>query len=166
MAATVSDPREFFLHELGEMLFTEQKLADEVLPQLSKEVQNPQLRQGIDAHLQQTRDHARNIERAFELMGEQAKPQQSPALQGLKQSHDQMAQNIQRNELRDFFDAEAAAKTEHLEIAAYKGLIAMAQQMGQSEVQQLLQTNCTQEEQTLQRLDDMSQQLCQEAVRA
>jgi ferritin-like metal-binding protein YciE len=165
MAATkVQNPRELFLHELGEMLFTERALAEEVLPQLSKEVQNPQLRQGLEQHRQQTQEHARNVARAFELLGEQPQAKPNPALRGLQQAHDQMAPNIGRQELRDLFDAGAAAKTEHLEIAAYKDLIAMAQQIGTSEVQQLLQTNCTQEEQNLQRLEMSSRHMAQQVA--
>jgi ferritin-like metal-binding protein YciE len=161
-ATQVTDSRELFLLQLSEMLFTERAQADQVLPQLSQEVQNPQLREGIDAHRRQTQEHARNLERAFELLGEQPQTQPNPALQGLKQSHDQVAPSIGSQELRDLFDAEAAAKTEHLEIASYKGMIMMAQQMGQPQVEQLLQTNCRQEEQSLQQLESMAEQLCQQ----
>jgi ferritin-like metal-binding protein YciE len=162
MATQVTDPRELFLLQLSEMLDVERRMADQVLPQLSQEVANPQLQQGIDAHRQQTEQHASNLERAFQLLG--AQPQQNPsnALQGLQQDHDQLVQGIQGAELRDLFDCESQAKTEHLEIASYKGLIKQAQRMGQPEVQQLLQTNCTQEEQTLQQLEQVSQQITQQ----
>jgi ferritin-like metal-binding protein YciE len=163
MAATqVTDPRELFMLELSEMLYTERTLADEVLPQLSQEVQNPQLREGIEMHRRQTQQHAGNLERIFQLLGQQPQPQPSPALQGLRQDHDQGAQAIQTQELCDIFDCEAAAKTEHLEIASYRGMIQQAQRMGQPEVQQLLQENCSQEEQALQQLEQMSQQLTQQ----
>jgi ferritin-like metal-binding protein YciE len=159
MATQITDPRELFLLELGEMLSTERILADQVLPQIRDEVQNAQLRQGIEMHQQQSREHAQNIERAFQILGEQPRTQDNPALQGLRQSHDQMIQGIRSDQLRDLFDAGAIAKTEHLEIAAYHALIAQAQQMGQPEVQQLLETNCSQDQQTLQRVEQMSQQM-------
>jgi ferritin-like metal-binding protein YciE len=148
------------------MLYVERTLADEVLPQLRQEVENDQLRQGIEAHLDQTRQHATNIERAFEMLGRPTEAQRSPALEGLKQAHDEVAPQIGAPALRDIFDAEAAAKTEHLEIAAYKGMITMADQMGMGELRDLLQQNCRQEEQTLQELESMTSTLSQAVARA
>jgi ferritin-like metal-binding protein YciE len=159
MSSQLVDPQALFLHQLGEMLYVERTLADQILPQLGNEVHDEQLRGGIEQHRQQTQDHASNIERAFEALGQQPQTYPSPALEGLKQSHDQTAGTIGSDQLLDLFDAEAAAKTEHLEIASYKGLIMMAKQMGQNDVADLLQANCRQEEQTLQQLEQMSQQI-------
>jgi ferritin-like metal-binding protein YciE len=166
MQTQVSRPEDLMAHQLAEMLYVERTLAEEVLPGLREEVQNDQLRQGIDAHLEQTRAHARNIERAFEMLGQPAEAQRSPALEGLKQAHDEVAPQIGAPALRDVFDAEAAAKTEHLEIAAYKGMITMAEQMGMGELRDLLQQNCRQEEQTLQELESMTSTLSQAVARA
>jgi ferritin-like metal-binding protein YciE len=159
MAATLSNPQDLFLHELGEMLYVERKMADELLPMLSQEVQDTQLRRGIEAHQRQTQQHAKNLEKAFQVLGQEPQQQQTPALDGLKQSHDQLAPNIQVPQLRDLVDAEAAAKTEHLEIAAYKGLINMAERMGQEQVRKLLDTNCQQEERRLRELEASSEKL-------
>ncbi|MEY2534701.1 MAG: hypothetical protein QOF29_2611 [bacterium] len=166
MAATLSQPQDLMAHQLGEMLYVERALAEEVLPQLRQEVGDQQLRKGIDAHLEQTREHARNLEKAFDLLGLPAQEQRSPALEGLKEAHDQMASQISGPALLDVFDAEAAAKTEHLEIASYKGLMTMAEQMGMTEVRDLLATNCRQEEQTLQELEGMTTTLTQQLGRA
>jgi ferritin-like metal-binding protein YciE len=164
MSTQIQNPRQFFLQELGEMLYVEQTLARDVLPQLCNEVKDDRLRQGMEAHLQQTQQHASNLERCFQVLGEQPQAQESPALQGLKQAHDQRAPMIQADQLRDFFDCEAAAKTEHLEVAAYRGLISMASQIGDSEVQQLLEQNCRQDEQAMQQLENMGQQLSRSSM--
>jgi ferritin-like metal-binding protein YciE len=164
--AKLKDAEALFLHQLQEMLYVERTLADEVLPKLKKEVRDERLRDGIQAHVEQTKEQARNVEKAFELLGQPAEQQPSPALDGLEKAHDQLVSDIADTGLRDFFDAEAAAKTEHLEIASYRGLITMAEQMGQTEVRDLLATNCKQEEQTLAQLEDVSEKLSRELVHA
>ena len=40
----ITNPRELFLHELGDILYVEQKLADEVLPKLISEVSDDEFR--------------------------------------------------------------------------------------------------------------------------
>jgi ferritin-like metal-binding protein YciE len=164
--ANISNPQEMFLHDLREMLYVERQLADQVLPEIGKEVKGRELRNGIDAHRKQSKQHASNLERAFDILGTQAKTEPSHALNGLKRDHDQLSSNIQMEQLRDLFDAEAMAKSEHLEIAAYRGLIMMAQQMGQSEIQQLLEENCRQDEEQLQRLEQMCQKMGQQIGQA
>ena len=59
--------------------------------------------------------------------------------------------------------AEWHSKIEQLEIACYRGLIKVAEQMGQNQVVQLLEQNLHQEEQTAQKLEQLMMQLVQEA---
>ncbi len=55
-----------------------------------------------------------------------------------------------------------AIETEHLEIAAYTGLVEKAQAMGMTEAAQLLQQNLRQEENMLQQLTQIGQKLTQQ----
>jgi ferritin-like metal-binding protein YciE len=155
----INSPQDMLLHDMREMLYVEQTLADQVLPQIAQEAQARQLCDGIEQHQRQTQDHVRNLERCFELMGAESRPEPSHAMDGMKQDHDQLVSNIQRQELRDLFDAESVAKTEHMEIAAYNAMIMMAQQMGQDEVHQLLRQNCDQDRQSLEQIERMAQQM-------
>jgi ferritin-like metal-binding protein YciE len=164
--APVADPQSLFNVQLAEMLYVERKLGDEILPALSNEVENGELKKGIEAHAQQSKEHAQSLERAFEILGAESKPQPSHALDGLRKDHDEVAKNIKMNQLRDVFDGESVAKSEHLEIAAYRGMIKMAKQMGQNEVRQILEQNCKQDEEMLKRLEGMSQQLNRELAGA
>lgn len=166
MQANLNNPQELFQHNLSEMLYVERKLADQVLPQISQEVRDGKMREGVEMHRQQTQQHVRNIEQAFQALGTEPKPETNYALDGLKQDHDQLAPNIQMEPLRDLFDAQALAKTESYEVASYHGLIMMAQQMGRSDVQQLLETNCRQDEEALTRAEQMAQQIGQQMGQA
>jgi ferritin-like metal-binding protein YciE len=164
--ATISEPRQLLVNELKAMLYVEQKQADEVLPELDKEISNSEFKQSVRHHLEETKQHVANVERAFELLGEEAKPDKSHAIDGLVAQHDKVVKNIESNQVRDVFNAGAAAKTEHLEISAYESLITTAESLGEQEIVSLLAENLTQEKDALNEVNSVSQQLASAATTA
>ena len=162
--AKISGPRDLFVTELQSMLYVEQKLADEVLPELSQEIRNNDFKEDVKEHLEETRRHVANIERAFELPGEQPKADKSHAIDGLVAQHDKVFKNIEPDELRDVFNAGAAAKTEHLEIAAYESMITTAESLGEDEIVHLLEENLDEEKQALKKVEKASEQIAKESV--
>src|ERR671926_449614 len=109
--ATIAQPRDLFVNELKAMLYVEQKLAEEVLPELAKEVSDSDFKESLREHTEETKLHVENVERVFELLGEEPKPDKSHAIDGLVAQHDKVAKNIEVPQLRDCFDAGAEAKT-------------------------------------------------------
>ena len=65
MPLTVSNPRDLLLLELGDILFVERMLSFEVLPELLKQVNDPELAGALAEHLEQTKRHVANVEQAF-----------------------------------------------------------------------------------------------------
>ena len=162
--ATISEPRELLVNELKAMLYVEQKQAEEVLPQLNREITNTEFKQSVAEHLEETKQHVANLERAFQVLGEEAKPDKSHAVDGLVAQHDKVFKNIGADELRDIFNAGAAAKTEHLEIAAYESMITNAESLGENEIVNLLQQNLGNEKEALQDVKKVSEQLASETA--
>ena len=159
--ATIAQPRDLFVNELKAMLYVEQKLADDVLPELAKEVSDSDFKESLREHTEETKRHVANVERIFELLGEEPKPDKSHAVDGLVAQHDKVAKNIEVPQLRDVFDAGAAAKTEYLEIAAYESLITTAEALGETEIVSLLEENLDEEKQALQQAKKAGEQLTQ-----
>lgn len=162
--ATISEPRDLLVNELKAMLYVERKLADEVLPELGDQISNGKFEQSIRHHLEETKQHAANLERAFELLGEEARPDKSHAIDGLVAQHDKVVKNIDSDQVRDLFNAGAAAKTEHLEISAYEGMIMTAGSLGEDELVTLLEENLDQEKDALKTVTKISQQLAQQGL--
>ena len=157
--ATITEPRQLFLNELKAMLYVEQKLAEQVLPELGKEIKNSDFKQSVRHHLEETKQHVANLERAFELLGEEAKPDKSHAIDGLVAQHDKVVKRIESDQLRDVFDAGAAAKTEHLEIAAYENMITAAEALQEREIVDLLKQNLEEEKEALEKVEQVSEQI-------
>ena len=153
MGDQLAEPRDLFLKELAELLYVERALADEVLPKLHEQVENKHFREGIEEHLEQTREHVANLERLFELMGEPPRTDAVPAFDGLKGQQEESASKLGSGLLRDLFNAGVAAHTEHYEISAYHGLLTLASILGEPDAVHLLEENLHDEEETLEKVE-------------
>jgi ferritin-like metal-binding protein YciE len=144
----ITTPRELFLHELGDILYVEQQLADEALPKLISEVQDPEFRDALERHLKETRSHVDNVERVFELLDEEPSAEKCVGFEGLKAEHEKLVEETS-SDLIDSVDLGAAARTENYEIAAYEGLRRMAKAMGEEKAVDLLDKNLKEEKEAL-----------------
>jgi ferritin-like metal-binding protein YciE len=96
--------------------------------------------------LEQTRQHVKNVEQAFEKLGEKPTAEKCPGIEGIKQEHDDfVAKESPSQGVLDSFLTGAGSRTEHYEIAAYEGLVTAAEAMGETEIVELLTENLEQE---------------------
>ncbi len=161
----MSDPRELFLHELGDVLYVERTLV-RTLPKLQEEASDEELTLGFEEHLDETRRHVKNVEQAFEQLGEKPSAEKCPGIDGIKQEHDDfVTKESPSQDVLDSFLTGAGARTEHYEIAAYEGLVTMAEAMGETEVVQLLSENLEQEKQALEKLKTIGKRLAKEGAK-
>ena len=162
MSTAMSDPRELFLHELGDVLYAERTLV-KTLPKLQEEASDDELALGFEEHLGETRQHVKNLESAFEKLGETAKAEKCPGIDGIKQEHDEfVSKESPSQDVLDSFLTGAGARTEHYEIAAYESLLTMAEAMGEVEIVDLLTENLEQERTALEKLKSVGKRLAQE----
>lgn len=162
----MSDPRELFLHELGDVLYAERTLV-KALPQLQEEASDEELATGFADHLEETRQHVKNVEKAFEALGQPAKAEKCPGIEGIKKEHDEFVANESPSqEVLDAFLTGAGARTEHYEIAAYEGLVTMANAMGEDEVAGLLSENLEQEKAALRKMQTIGKRLAEVGAQA
>jgi ferritin-like metal-binding protein YciE len=155
----LSDPRELFLHELGDVLYAERTLT-KVLPALRQETTDGELQEGLEDHLRETRRHVENVEAVFAELGEKAKAEKCPGIDGLRREHDEFMQSEDPSpEICDMFNTGAAARTEHYEIAAYTGLVTTARALGETKAADLLERNLRDEERMLQRVERIAERL-------
>ena len=156
--AEITTPRDLFLHELGDILYVEQQLAEEVLPMLINEVQLDEFRKALEQHLDQTRGHITNLEQVFDLMGEQPKAEKCVGFEGLKKEHEELVGKVSEG-LREGVHSGAVARTEHYEIAAYSGLIEKARALDEQDAVTLFEENLKQEREALRNAESIEKTL-------
>lgn len=160
----ITTPRDLFLHELGDILYVERELAGKTLPKLIGEVSDDEFKSGLEMHLEQTRGHVDNVEKVFELLGEEPQVETCIGFEGLKKEHDQLVEESSSS-LIDIVDVGAAARTENYEIAAYEGLRRMAKAMGEDEAVGLLDENLKEEKETLREVEKIATRLSNETAK-
>jgi len=161
----ITTPRDLFLHELGDIMYVEQKLSTEVLPKLVSEVTDDELRDALEQHLEQTKRHLTNVEKVFEELGESPQAEQCIGFEGLKAEHDKL-RSESSPDLVDSIDLGAAARTECYEIAAYEGLRRMAKAMGEDRAVDLLDRNLEEEKDALKTVEKIATRVSKESAKA
>ena len=154
----LTTPRDLFLHELGDILYVERKLTEEVLPKLIEEVGSAEFRKGLERHLEQTKGHVTNLEQVFDMLGEEPKAEKCVGFEGLKKEHEELVGEADAA-LIDLIDTGAAARTEHYEIAAYSGLMEMARSLGETDAVSLLEENLKEEKEALREVESVTKPL-------
>jgi ferritin-like metal-binding protein YciE len=165
MAETIDSTRGLFVHQLKQLLWTERKLSDEVLPELREHVESDRLKADVAHHLEETRGHVRNLERVFEMLDVKPQAEESEALKGLRREHDGGMKLLSGpGPLADLFHAASIAKSEHAEIAAYEGMIEIAERLREDEIANLLRENLEQEQGALRKAEQGMRKLLEEGI--
>ena len=161
----ITTPRDLFLHKLGDVLYVEEHLEQDVLPKLMEEATDEQLRKGLEKHLRETRSHVENLEAAFEKLGEEPTSEECIAFEGLRKEHEQIVGETSP-ELLDLVVIMSAAATEHYEIASYENLITMARSLGERDVIELFEKNLKGDKETARQLERLAKELSKEQAKA
>jgi ferritin-like metal-binding protein YciE len=163
--ATMTAPRELFMHELQDVYYAEQQLVKR-LPKMVDEAADSELSGGLQKHLEETKQHVVNLERVFSEMGQKPKGTRCPGIEGIAEEHDLFMRETQPSpEVTDMFLTGAAARVEHYEIAAYNGLITMAKGLGETKAADLLKQNLTQEQRALEAVEAVGQRMASDVKR-
>ena len=132
-AAASSKLQEFFLEQLQDIYWAEQKLV-KTLPKMAEAAHSKELRQAFDHHLRETENHVSRLERVFSSIGEKAKPKKCLAMAGIvDEGADIIDQTDDNTAQRDVGLIFAGQKAEHYEIATYGGLVQLAKTLGYEE---------------------------------
>ena len=152
-----------FIYEINTMYDAENRFL-EAQQMMWQCCQNNKLKTVIEPHIQETEQHIKNLEQVLNILGEKPQRITCDLAVGLISEGQRFALLAADNpKIIDLGLAEWHSKIEQLEIACYRGLIKVAEQMGQNQVVQLLEQNLHQEEQTAQKLEQLMMQLVQEA---
>lgn len=159
----ISNTQELFVHELCELYDAEHRFI-EGQQETIEHATDEGLSNTLLDHLDQTRQHAANIEQVFSELGQEARRQPNEVARGLVTEAQEGIQEAQSNALCDVVIDAAVIKVEHFEMGSYRNLVTGAQLMGQNEVQRLLSENMQDEEQTAQIAERSAEDLLAKAM--
>lgn len=166
MAELLTNPRELLAARLRQMLWIELQLAEHVLPELREQAHAPDLQWAFERHLLETEGHVAAVREILHELQVPADPEESPAFEGLVDEHEQLVKQVAEDGhlLGDLAHAQAAAATEHLEMAAYQSCASLAEALGEEPVAIRLRELMEQEELALEQVERATAKLLAEKV--
>ncbi|GAB3326985.1 ferritin-like domain-containing protein [Larkinella ripae] len=142
---------EFMEHTIQDLYSAETQALD-AMPQLIQRVQSDQLRQAMEVHQRETEQHVQRLEVIAQQMGIEPDGETCLAMQGLIDEAQDLLEQLEDGQLADAAIIGAAQKMEHYEIASYGTARTLAQQAGQTQIADLLQTTLKEEKATDEKL--------------
>jgi ferritin-like metal-binding protein YciE len=135
--ASVASLREHLVDELHDLLSAENQLI-EALPEMQQNASQRELKAAFKSHLAETRGHARRVEQALKILGEDPSEKTCEAMEGLLEEGQELIEGSDGGALRDAMMITAAQKVEHYEIATYGTVRTYAQILGENAVARLM----------------------------
>src|SRR4051794_22988047 len=121
--------QDLYKDELKDLYNAENQIL-KALPRMAKKASSQDLKQALELHEEETREHVQRLEQVFKLMGEKAKGKPCKAMKGILEEGKEMMQEDMEPEVMDAALIASAQRVEHYEIAGYGTLRTFAQLLG------------------------------------
>jgi len=145
-------------------IYSAEKQLVEALPEVAQAVDNEELEEAINHHLEQTKKHVTRLEKVMERLGiSKTNMPTCVAMQGLIQEGKKIIGEFTRGPVRDSALIIGAQKIEHYEIASYGSLCELADVLEDDRTHDLLGRTLDEEEETDQMLSEIAQTVNDEA---
>jgi ferritin-like metal-binding protein YciE len=135
---------DLMVHELQDLRSAEEQLV-EALPKMAAAANSAQLKKAFNDHLKQTKTHLTRAEKALEHLGKGPGNMKCKGMEGLVKEGDEAIKDVTDPETLDAALIGAAQRVEHYEIAGYGTARAHAEELGLTEIADLLQLTLDEE---------------------
>ncbi|MDB5508287.1 MAG: hypothetical protein JWL93_756 [Hyphomicrobiales bacterium] len=147
---------DLFVHQLQDVYYAENQIT-KALPTMISKATDPQLKQGFELHLAETKNQIKRLERVFEMHGHKPKGVTCPAIDGIIAEANEVAGDVADKEVLDAALIASAQAVEHYEITRYGTLVAWAKQLGRNDCASVLQETLDEEKATDHKLTAMAE---------
>ena len=147
-------------------IYSAEKQITRALPKMAKAAKSPELKEAFESHLEETKGQIERLDEIFETLGKKATGKTCHGMQGLVEEGNEMIQELDKGDVRDAAMISAAQRVEHYEIAAYGTVREYAKMLGRKDAAKLLEQTLEEEKATDEKLNSISAQVNNEAMKA
>ncbi|MBS0243119.1 MAG: ferritin-like domain-containing protein [Proteobacteria bacterium] len=147
---------DLFVHTLRDIYYAEKQI-EKALPDMIDKATEPSLKTAFQAHLGETHDHVKRVEKVFKMHGVDAKAVKCPAIDGIIEEANEVAGEVADKRVLDAALIAAAQAVEHYEMTRYGTLVAWAKQLGRSDCADVLQKNLDEEKAADTKLNELAE---------
>ena len=127
------------------------------LPKMIAKASSPELKDAFQLHLEQTQEQVSRLEQIFSKLGESPKGKVCKGMHGIQEEAKELMGEDAEPMVMDAGLISQAQHVEHYEMAGYGSVIAYANQLGETEAVQLLETTLAEEKKTDQILTKLAE---------
>ena len=135
---------DLFVHTLKDIYYAENQIL-KALPDMIEKASDPNLKQGLQAHLGETKNHVSRVEQVFKMHGVEAEGVDCPAIDGIIEEANEIAGEVEDKKVLDAAIIAASQAVEHYEMTRYGTLIAWAKQLGRPDCASVLEQTLKEE---------------------
>ncbi len=143
-SADIKTLDDLFVHTLKDIYYAENQIAKS-LPSMIEKATEPQLKQGLQAHLTETKGQIKRLEQVFKMHNAEIEGVDCPAIDGILEEAEDVAGDIADKNVLDAGLIASAQAVEHYEITRYGTLATWAKQLGRADCAALLEQNLEEE---------------------
>jgi ferritin-like metal-binding protein YciE len=147
---------DLFVHTLRDIYYAENQIV-KALPEMIDKASDQELKNGFEKHLQETEMQIDRLEQVFKLHGVDVSGVNCPAIDGILEEADEVAGEVDDDNVLDSALIAAGQAVEHYEITRYGTLVAWAKQLGRNDCAALLEQNLQEEMKTDKALTAMAE---------
>jgi ferritin-like metal-binding protein YciE len=151
-----------YVEQLKDLYSAETQLI-KALPKMAKAATSPDLAQGFEDHLEQTKGHANRLEQIFEKLEEEPTGKKCKAMEGLIKEGAEAIEENASPAAKDALLIAAAQRVEHYEMAGYGSVKTYANLLGEDEAAALLEQTLQEEVETDEKLTEAAESINVEA---
>jgi ferritin-like metal-binding protein YciE len=135
--------RDLFVHQLKDLHSAESQLV-KALPKMIERARSTELRQALESHLGETKEHVSRLETVLEAFDANGRSPKCKGMQGLIAEGKEVLSSAE-DAVIDAGLIAAAQRVEHYEIAAYGTVRSFAETLGESEAASILERTLEEE---------------------
>jgi ferritin-like metal-binding protein YciE len=138
--------------------YSAEKQALRAMQRIVRKASAPELRDGVQMHIEQTQTQIERVEQALEELGARPGRKVCEAMRGLVEEAQHDMEEHEKGPILDLVIVACLQRVEHYEIAAYGTDVALARALGENKVADLLAETLEEEKQTDLKLTEVTQQ--------
>lgn len=139
------DTLDRLLHDELKDIYSAENQLTKALPKMAKQASSEELREAIASHLEETKGQIERLDKIASLLDIKLTGKKCKAMEGLIEEAKELMEEDGEPAILDAAMIGAAQKVEHYEMAAYGTARALAEQLGHSEIAELLQETLDEE---------------------
>jgi ferritin-like metal-binding protein YciE len=157
--------RDVLVDELRDLYSAENQLV-KALPKMAKGSSNKGMKELFTTHLEETKGQVERLKQIFKQLEKKPAGEHCKGMEGLIAEGQEQLQKDDEDALKDVAILGAALRVEHYEIAGYTSAIAIARQLGNSEIVELLTETLAEEQKASEKVLAHAKPLFREAEQA